>query len=660
MLLFSNIKHFDTQQLNAENYSISSLDVPDSFPISISKLGIVQSIFSDTSWNLTPYANRNSILHFDIKTKAGRRIDTANIARYKKLMLWVMYAWRYPLSTSSILSRAQQLRLLFKLCIDNQIDIANLSRFPSVFEQLPRVTTSSVWRQTRHLLKMIHGDRTLIGFYILTNAQIDQIDRQFVTYSTAHQTPFIPPRILDNILSRCFAVVNGYLDNQKQVDDFYNTCLDVFKTVRYKSGSRQKLSTVSKGKRRALSFIETQTGKKFSELAVEYGVKEVMSQVLPKDKNLYICNISSYLSNVSLAAQILIGALTGMRNIEHGLLRKSCHVIRDDEVLGRVHFLIGKTTKTKRDSHAYWITSSATEIAIKAASAISTLRTNSTNTSSDHKTEDDDSSFLFTATSEPWTYTNRKKSSAKNPIPATLKALSNRLETFPHLLPPQLLNITIEDLEASLRLNPDLDLNKFRVNAPWPLAWHQFRRTLACNAIGDGVSLSSMAWQLKHSRTAMTLHYANNYFSVPMDKSLKKEFEDAQVEISRIKLAEMNSDKYLTAEGINKNSVLRTAKSFNGESFPIAVLDGRINIKNTALGVCTNPSPCEFGGWENVSECVRCANGLIYKANRPRINRMLEIIDADLADCNDVKDFLLIESLNAQKKALVEALNAIG
>jgi len=413
-------------------------------------------------------------------------------------------------------------------------------------------------------------------------------------------------------------------------------------------------------RRKRIGAIEYYTGKKFDALVSEYELRETMLQIYPADKKLHLISFSSYLSHVSLASRILLAALTGMRDTEHGLLREGCHEIRTDNLLGNIHFLKGETTKTSKDRTAYWVTSPVIEQAIKAATSIALLRKKAAMIYCMHDSLGLEKQFLFPLTSDPWIGgTGPGGLIQNNSVPIKSGSLINMLLNTPNLLSDDLLRITSEDLKNATRMNPDLNMARFRVNEPWKLGWHQFRRTFVCLALDAGVTLPTLSWQLKHSNTNMTLYYGSNYFSFPMDEKLKQEFEKAQLEILLIKFNDLESANYLTAKEINKDSVLRTIRTYDRKSLKKAMLEGKIAIKNTALGVCTNPAPCEYGGWENVTECVKCANGLILKSNQPRLRKMLEIIDGDLAEC-DSRDILLTQSLDAQKIAILEALNAIN
>lgn len=659
MNLTFNIKLIDAPKSLEKLSSIISLDVADDFPISYTKEGKILSTFGDVTWDLTPYANRNSYIHFAFKTEAGRAIDEINQVRYKKLILWTIYGWRHPLAVASILLISIHLRKIIVLCIDNKIDIATLSHFPKVYEQLRDILKRSNWQRAATVMRMAFADRQLLGFFILTSDQLNQLEKSIKKYSIQHQTPYIPERILNNIIERCNEVVTRYMHFHNEMEDLYAKCLEIYDRARHEFGYIRNIADKEFNKKKRISIFEYYIGKNFNDLAIEYGIRGAIMEVFPAKKKLHIAGLSSYFSHVAFAAQILIAALTGMRNIEHGLLSRNCLKVREDKSLGRVFFISGSTTKTMVDRDANWVTSAMVENAVNAASSISKMRITSAIKYSGYTVSDSQKSFLFPPTSEPWIGgTSQKRKFRENSIPIRFGAMRYIMEKCIHLFPENLLKITAEDLDIAIRITPDLDRNRFQIGEPWPLAWHQLRRTFVCNALSAGVSLSSISWQIKHAGTAMTLHYGANFFCAPIDKRLKKEFEEAQVEFSRIKITELQSEEFVAANRIDKNTVLRTINSFEGNSFKTAVLDGRIAIKATALGICTNPSPCQFGGWENVAECVKCAQGLIKKTNRNKIEKMLEIVETDLSECSE-KDLLLSQSLNAQKNAILEALRVI-
>lgn len=654
-----NVDHINAPNIGDKNYSIDTLEVLDDFPISITEAGKILSVYGDMVWDLTPYSNHKTRIYFESASSKGSAIDNINVARYKKLMLWIIYARRYPLSCNTVKRMSAFIRFFIKICLEKKIDIANLHRFPILMNEIQATIKPSTWNSMRSLLELIFIDREILGFIILTNEQIFELNKRVGRYIYQHQTPFIPERIFHKILERCTSIVCSYNENITQFEALYRTCLRCVEQMRNEFGLKKKFADIQRKKGKVVNAIEYYTGRNFNELVSDHKVREAMLHVIPLDKELRVFDLSSYLSHVAMASRILIAAFTGMRDKEHGLLLGDCHVVRQDDFLGDVHFLKGVTTKTVKDRTAYWVASPAVEQAVKSALSISELRKDAAVLCFKHDACESKKLYLFPLTSEPWIGGRHKKDLLANTsILVKTGALYDRLKYTPNLFPGDFLKITKEDIENAIRMTPDLDLKKFSINALWRLSWHQFRRTFVCLALGSGISLPTVSWQLKHRSILQTLYYGNNYFSMPLDPHLKKEFEIAQLEVLLLKCKELNGEEYITANGIRKDSVLRSIRSFDEKTLAKELKDGRVAIKNTALGVCTNPSPCEYGGWENVSECVNCTNGLILKANKPRVIKMLNIVESDLAQC-DEKHFLYSQSLLAQKMAIMEALNAI-
>jgi hypothetical protein len=667
MLFTLNLDHQDALNAEAANYSTPTLRVSPDFPISITRDGRIVSVHRDDMWDLTPYALRITRLHFATITGIhGQSIDRANIDLFKHVMVWVLYALGSRTALTTVKGLYEAYKSVARLCVDNGIAASDLHRYPQVYRQLAQRVSPCQWRPTTSLLHRLYRDRDLLGFIVLDYNQIHEIGKLVPKYVSG-QTAYIPERIHYYVIDRCAEIVEAYLASQDRVDSLYRTCVDAALRVREEFGADVNLGNVRRmpgnGKTRYIGALEHCTGKRLQQLAADHGVLELILDLIePGNRELRVRDLSGYLSHVTLAARILIAALSAMRDKEHGALRVNCYETREDPLLGTVCLLKGRTTKTQQDAAAYWVTSSLAGRAVACALSIANLRADAAEASPKFNTEDvdRDAGNLFGRITDPWTGGIAYNEAATINAEVTVSRIAlNRLEQHSKLFDPRQLTLTQEDLAQALRLTPELDPEKFFVGAVWPLAWHQFRRTLVCLALGSGVSLASMAWQLKHAGPAMTQHYGNNYFRIQMDPTLRKEFERTQIEMLLVQGMELTGDDYVPTTGGKKEIVIRLITQSDEKALEKAARDGNLAFKRTALGVCTNPEPCPFGGWEHIAECLGCGNALACRKNKQRIERMIEIVEADLAECG-ANDTLLRDSLVAQHRAAQEALRVIG
>jgi len=196
----------------------------------------------------------------------------------------------------------------------------------------------------------------------------------------------------------------------------------------------------------------------------------------------------------------MIHAFSGMRDGECYSLQYNC--LQTRKFKGRRTLrLIGYTTKlVDSKKETYWITSPEIELAIKAAQYICQLVACHTG----HPAED---THLFPCLSHLNFSIGNCRVSNSEIIVANLKnAVFNYIfeKDFRFIIIP-------EDLELLSRIdfirNWSSD-SRFNAGNVWPLASHQFRRSLAVYALSSKlVSLTSLKRQLQHISLAMTLYY---------------------------------------------------------------------------------------------------------------------------------------------------------
>lgn len=653
-----SLDHHTALDDRAPNYRTQTLQPQENFPISVTADGRVLSRYQDDVWDLTPYAPTAVRMRFlPLVEGASPAVSIRNVGIQKRVAFWTLYGMGVRCSISSVLGLFHVFRKVIALCTKNNVLASELYRYPAVYRQLVTSVPISQKDVFRRLMSRLSRDADLLDFRVLHEAQSEEIASQMGAYRKV-QTAFIPERIYFYIINRCTEVVEMYLQHEASIAELYKVCTRASLEFPSRKDRRagpwrgRRASSTSRN-----TALECATGRSFLEHVVRLGIKDVIENTLSREfhETTGVKTMGTYLRALSLACRLLLAALSGMRKTEHGALRTDCLERRTDALLGEVLLIRGETTKTIRDRSAYWITSAPADRAIEAANSVASLRRYASR-KDPRQSRPPGRPLLFPWCTDPWGQLAGANTMAVNADAAVSSTLSR--DSMGMLFSTEQLRITAEDFAQATRLTPDLDATVFYEGAIWRLSWHQFRRTLVCLALGSGVSLPSLAWQLKHCGVAMTQHYGTNYFNVPADPTLRREFELAQIELLLVHGLELAKDDYVSAAG-KKQVAIQLLTENDERSLLKAAKTGALAFKRTALGVCTNPEPCTYGGWEDVSHCSDCTRALVDRNNQVAIKSFLDVVEADLEACA-ADDVVLRGSLEAQRNAALKALNAIS
>lgn len=660
-----NIDHEGAGDARAPNYSTNTLRPGPTFPISIARSGTVLSVYADDVWDLSPYAPTIRRVRFLKRTTGPHSsITAANIGLQKLIAFWTLYAMGTKCSVSTIHGMFYVMNHILRMCSLEGVVATDLYRFPALRTKISEIIPKSQGPILRRLIYRMVRDADLLGFTILTVPQVDAICAAIGEHTSARQTLFIPERIYLRMIEKCLSVVTGFVSCEENFRKLFSVCtrayaMDLNARKDRRSGLRSFSPPCETS--RTATVLETVLGANFERLARHYGVLDELNRQYPTPSphgRSTIRQFSFYLDKVRFAARLLITALTGMRVSEVSTLRLDCLETRDDPILGKTFFIRGKTSKTRKIDLAAWVTAPEAEWAVKAARIIVEFR-NFSLSLDPRRAFKHEKNLLFGSNTELWMsvqspkhlkHLERWSEEISSPAAGDLKF---KIE---FLLGDEL-RITPEDYEQARRLTPSLP-ESVAVGKIWPLAWHQFRRTIICLALGAGVSLPAIAWQAKHSCTAMTLHYGRNYFNLGVGSGLSAEFKLAEAEIFLIKESELISQRYISPTGVKERAIKILSKD-ESKAFAGLTKQGKAAFRRTSLGYCMNPDPCEHGGWEDISHCTSCDLALIDREREPVLNRFLSALEADIEDCSEKEQELRL-SLLSQKAAVCRALNVIG
>lgn len=333
-------------------------------------------------------------------------------------------------------------------------------------------------------------------------------------------------------------------------------------------------------------------------------IKEIITESLGDIDDL--CHIKNgkdflrYYGQLITACYISCGGFSGMRDSELGALTSDSYYCerfdnRDYHMLQSKTFKLGEKRET-------WVTAPITE---KAISLVANLTKQWRST--------------LKESIESYNNTLWVNHTARSKPPIIIGDWSSRLQRF-----CQQFNIIISqgDLQECIESNPrskDKIAKSIKVGEPWPLAPHQFRRTLAFYTIKHRLGTTiSLKQQFKHTYLAMTEWYTSGgklarLKSLKIDSELQKMLSNVSNENTANKIFNMvHSDQKLS--GVHGKAIVQMRNDIphiysSWDVIYAAVKSKRLTLHGTAHSYCKNGYECDMDGIVNPAFCVDCNSG---------------------------------------------------
>ncbi|MGP9493309.1 hypothetical protein ACT3QP_13345, partial [Psychrobacter sp. AOP7-B1-24] len=344
------------------------------------------------------------------------------------------------------------------------------------------------------------------------------------------------------------------------------------------------------------------------------------------------------LGQIQMKSALVIAAFTGMRKSEIlSIPFNGLKYIHSDS--GDIPVIWSTTTKLESNGvprFTKWVTGSIVEEAFKAAKFIAKGALNWSGNKS--KVETDDSTLPLFLSIE-----NGKFGKPHPHFDYSTTALNvnliQRIMSSEHLL------ISEQDLdEVSHFLYGDEISNKIKLGQPWPLGFHQFRRSLAVYAASSGhVSYPTLKSQLKHISMIMTVYYTDSNsraINILGDgsevKAMRKEWQDAKARVESDSLHELLGSGVTLAGAAGKSLQTKRAKNKlpkfleNRRSTKKAVKNGKIRYRTTLVGGCMSLKPCDKGAGVLASACISCENAVFLPESRSSLLQTKNFYESQL------------------------------
>lgn len=661
---------------SASNFRPTTWPPSDDAPVVIDKNGEVLSRYGDPIWNLTPWANKPTVINFgDGQQRKGHPyISQANANILRLITAWWLWGPRSVVKASTLHTQHRVLRPIFILCTKEDIVASDLVRFPAVADKLLEVLQPSSAEFAFSLLHMLFAQRDQVGITLLDHEGLRRLEAAIPRHES-RQTPYIPPRIWTYQINRLREFLEDFESHRQRIEDCFHFCLKAY-TRNYGSMAAACSSKnihlhpfAVRSERYKPDSNVTYLGK-FSDVALTFEIDDLLRKwCLAPSRPFDDCTIrilSSYFTMVGRVSTAYLLNFSMMRISEAWSLRSNCLEVEVDDAFGAIYLLRGVTTKTVDDDNGRWIASPSVALAVNAASCVSRLRliagAGDPRVPINH--EDVQNPFLVVRPYEPWG--NAINANEELAVRPQYPSYQQVIADHPNLFDVEHLRVTVEDLQIAKLITPGLDTTSCGVGTIWGFSWHQLRRTGAVNMQASGiVSDSSIQYQLKHATRAMSIYYGQGYSQVALNNAARTEYIRTMYEILGLEISRLVSDRFVSPYGSErKHAILNFVSKSDSQKLAAAARAGRVSWRETQLGGCTRRGPCEFGGIDNIVRCgggdgkQPCADALFDRDKVPKIKTLQQLVAARLKDA--VEDSPYRDSLIAQQLAMENALSVLN
>jgi hypothetical protein len=587
--------------------------------VSLGPDGEPLSRYGDSRWDLRSMStDGGQTLHFlsffetqalSVPPKIGRPDLAALIREQQKALLWLHMDAGRQRALFTMLQAARALNQLARGAYSRGISLFELFCDSQALGEESAELNSGYAKHARALLRTLwrHRDFLKIGLEVRLK-QLGQVIKQSAPEDAeGSQTPIIPSRIYCAILA-------GLLGSLDEIERGLDTLLDAYRRERSCSLNAPKSLTEKQLKRHRTKQLGD--------------VREAMRARGWSEGSLRDF-VASEIFGIQLRLMNLVIALTGMR-VAEVLILPLKGVLEEVEHRDSVHHVVnGYSHKLNggRKKPASWVTSPegrrAVLLARRVTSAILEVL-------EDGDPTNNDAALLFGSTANPY----RKRN---------IGSLYSRMldDLIPDIC-PVITQSDIDELNA-MELARSWLREGIEVGKPWPLTFHQYRRSLSVYAHRSGmVSLPALKGQLQHITDEMRAYYSDGFchaVNLVFDKEhFSHEWNAAKSESSFLaySLALLFSDEDLIGEIGGRGAVRMqaTVSSRPKEETLKLFRDGKLAYRETVLGGCIAVEGCNHTPLEPIPwDCLEndCTNAVVFEKRLGLLIRTQETVVATLA-----------------------------
>ncbi|WP_296404216.1 hypothetical protein [Psychrobacter sp.] len=597
--------------------------------VTLSKNGDALSVFSDDIWDYSATSISPKTINFTYKIQSISMLDVSsskfNLAvKFLKIFALNWVCQVNGCSISKLTSDLTAISFLIVYVIDNNLETTNVFEDPSAIDFL--ISNNCKEKRIGLLLgkiqRFIDTASVLNKDNYWSNLQPSKeflkklIDKKrvFPESTQSIQTLIIPSRIYQSLLKQTIEDLQIFNENQESIAYIFSV----------RSRIRDQVIDVSEAVTAGKLNNSQQALIRYYWKKALLSDKKLANSLLDLQK-LNIINNANWLSltislgQIQIKSALIIAAFTGMRKNEVlSIPFNGLKYIHSDK--GEIPVIWSTTTKLESNGvprFTKWVTGSVVEDAFKAAQLVTRGALCWSGNKSEIVPDESKLPLFFSIekgkSGEPHPYFDYSTTAFNTSL---LKAIMHSSE---HLL------VTEQDLkEISHFLYGDEISSKVQIAKPWPLSFHQFRRSMAVYAASSGyVSYPTLKAQLKHISMVMTAYYTDSNsraINILGDGSeieaMRKEWQDAKARAESDNLhGLLNSDVTLAGaagKSLHTKKVQSKLPRYleNRRNTKKAVKNGKIRYRTTLVGGCMSLKPCDKGAGVLASACISCVNAV--------------------------------------------------
>lgn len=639
----------------AHGYSGETANVPEVRPyfdpqlvVSLDPAGEPLSRYGDRRWDLrsmsTDGGQTSSGLSFFeaesplISPNIGMPNLAALIREQQKALLWLHMDAGRQRAQNTMRQAGFTLNRLAAGAYRRSISLFELFCDPKAVGEESAELNTTYAKATRALLRSLWRHRDFLKVAVEVRlTQLAEVIKQSAPDSEDNQTPIIPSRIYCAILA-------SLLVGLDEIESGLDILLNAYRQERATTFNAPKGMT-----ERQLSAHRDKHLQDVKETMRTRGWNEGTLQMF----------IAGEIADIQLRLMNLVIAFTGMRIAEAQILPLK-GVLEEVRHRDSVHHIVnGYSHKLNggRKRSAQWVTSPEGHRAILLAHRVASTILN---VLKGGDPANDDAALLFCSTANPY---------KKHEHQSIYRRMHHKLA--PEIC-PVITQVDIDELNA-MELERNWLREGMEVGKPWPLTFHQYRRSLSVYAHRSGmVSLPALKGQLQHITDEMRAYYSDGFcraVNLVFDKEhFSHDWNAAKSESSFLaySMALLFSDEDLIGEvgGRGAARMLQTVSSRSKEETLKLFRDGKLAYRETALGGCIAVEDCSLTPLEPIPwNCLEtdCANAVVFERRLALLITTQETVVATLAstEAGSVEHRLEADHLRVLLKARTRLTGAV-
>jgi len=608
-------------------YSASVIECPPpNFIVSRFSDGTPSSFYGDLFWDWTTYnpLGHKKTFHFTAwceDNPTARQLNiTSEIQWFMFLLIWIRDG--KPLAFDSLFVFMTLFSSLARYANDRKCRVDYVLSDRDRIEAFVAHAGDRMAKPLSSLLSIVAGLDFDVGSRLDTSnptiKRLDSITRKY--RADPKQVAPIPARIYFYVLTRLQDELNTFGELAPSFLELTTRCAKnpLLGRSHREQRRRMKLDGINTDTRKSC-YKKLSFHPEFHELLDEHGLTDYFQiKRLARDTK----GLTTGLVRIQAIAALQIHAYSGMRRSEVQSLTLSCD--REPSNRARRRCVIsGRTSKNESGfaKKGRWITSKEGLDAIRMAKEIAHAIYDVLGVDLTNDSEDTRKLPLFV--SAGYLGFTRQPYSADDDAFLAGRLLSGvKSEFFEDLT----LDINEEDIQELEFIDPHRGWRieeNYQVGSRWSLQSHQFRRSLSLYGRRSGlISMPSMKRQLHHITESLPFYYCrgSSFARDLMDQSghFGREYQKGQVEsesLAYIRHVLMSDEPLFGGHGVwlenNTNHVGNIVSETTRTKVFQQVERGELAYKETMMGGCTEPGPCDKRALRSTVGCLSCSRAIV-------------------------------------------------